>query len=240
MRLDDPELVLREYARDERLAARMHVYRELAEGPSAEETLIAEVAATSPRRVLEVGCGTGELAARIVRDVGAEVVALDVSPHMIDAARGRGVEARVGDVQALPFASGSFDCAVAAWMLYHVPDLDGGLAELRRILRPAGRLVAATFSEDNMRELWELVGPEALGAGRGASFTRENGRDVLLRFFTTVARHDLDRPVTLPDAAAARSFAAATIRRRHLADQIPELDGPLRAVSRHSVFVAWE
>ena len=52
----------------------------------------------------------------------------------------RGVHAVIGDVQELPFPDADFDCAVAAWMLYHVPDLDRGIAELARVLaarRPA-------------------------------------------------------------------------------------------------------
>src|SRR5439155_23857328 len=95
----------------------------------------------------------GRRARRRRRPVGADGRA--------DAARG--VEALVGDVQDLPFADGSFDCALAAWMLYHVPELDRGLAELARVLRRGGRLVAVTNSEWSLRELWELVGSDPAG-----------------------------------------------------------------------------
>ena len=73
--------------------------------------------------MIEVGCGWGELAEWIARDTGAEVIALDLSPRMVELARERVLDARVGDVQELPFGDGEFDCAVAAWMLYHVADL---------------------------------------------------------------------------------------------------------------------
>ena len=65
----------------------------------------------------------------------------------------RGVEARVADVQDLPFADDSFDVVAAMWMLYHVPDLDRGLAEVRRVLRPGGRLVAVTNGDGHTAEL---------------------------------------------------------------------------------------
>ena len=101
----------------------------------------------------EVGCGTAALAARCVEELGCEVVALDASAEMVRATQARGVDAMTGDVQQLPFPDGAFDCTVAAWMLYHVPDLDRGVAELARVLRPGGRLVAITNGRESLAEL---------------------------------------------------------------------------------------
>src|SRR5207244_7586759 len=109
-----------------------------------------------PERVLEVGGGEGELAERI-RELGVDVVGVDQSDRMVELQRSKGIDARVGDVQALPFADGEFDVGLAAWMLYHVPDLDRGLAELARVLKPGGRLVAVTNAEEHLQELWELA-----------------------------------------------------------------------------------
>ena len=97
---------------------------------------------------------------------------VDVSPRMVELARARGVDARVGDVQELPFDDGSFDCAVAAWMLFHVPDLDRGLAELARVLRP-GRPARRRDERraSTSRELRELAGTRGLGACRSRART---------------------------------------------------------------------
>ena len=133
MSLDDPEVVRAQYATETGLETRRSIY-ENAEGEDAREVAFQAIAAAHPRRLLEVGAGPGELSARITAELGAEVIALDVSERMVELARGRGVDARVGDVQALPFADASFDTVVAAWMLYHVPDLDRGLAEIARVL----------------------------------------------------------------------------------------------------------
>ena len=108
--------------------------------------------------MLEVGPGQGELSERIAGELGADVVAVDQSERMVELTRSRRIEALVGDVQALPFENESFDAAVAAWMLYHVPDVDRAVAELARVLRPGGRLVAVTNSAWNLSELWSLVG----------------------------------------------------------------------------------
>ena len=77
--------------------------------------------------MLEVGGGEGELAERIVQELDVELVGIDQSEAMVAEQRARGISARVGDVQELPFEDGEFDVAVAAWMLYHVPDLDPAL-----------------------------------------------------------------------------------------------------------------
>jgi ubiquinone/menaquinone biosynthesis C-methylase UbiE len=121
-RLDDPLLVADEYADEARLRRRAAAFTGESTAVDARAPLVAAVVAAQPRRIVEVGCGWGELAEWVGRETGAEVVALDLSPRMVELARERGVEARVGDVQELPFADGAFDVAIAAWILYHVAE----------------------------------------------------------------------------------------------------------------------
>lgn len=123
--LNDPEAVRKEYADEKRYAARM-AKQKTATGPDPYDVVFSAVAERGPQTVLEVGCGRGELAERMSRELGARVVALDQSARMVELTAARGVEAIVGDVVNLPFGDGSFDCAVAAWMLYHAADLDRG------------------------------------------------------------------------------------------------------------------
>src|SRR5439155_308918 len=132
--------------------------RELIEGVNAEDVVFSAVAESAPGRLLEVGCGAGEMAARIGRELGAEVVGLDQSARMVDLTRERGVEAVVGDVQALPFDDGDFDCVVAGWLFYHVADRELAIAECARVLRPGGRLVAATLADENLADRWVFLG----------------------------------------------------------------------------------
>jgi SAM-dependent methyltransferase len=201
--LDDEAFVRSQYADEQNLAARKRVY-ENAEGPDAREVLWLAVAEVRPRRVLEVGGGEGELAERLIRELRCELVGIDQSPRMVEIQRAKGIDARVGDVQALPFPDASFDVCVAAWMLYHVADLERALAELARVLRPGGRLVAVTNGLDHLKELHELAG----GRTRRANFVRENGSGLLERHFRRVERRDVDGWVTMDDATM-RSYAAS-------------------------------
>jgi ubiquinone/menaquinone biosynthesis C-methylase UbiE len=207
---------------------------EQAEGPDPRQWALEAVAAEEPRRVLEVGGGEGELAERLLRELGAEVVGIDQSKAMVAEQRAKGIDARVGDVQSLPFADGEFDVAVAAWMLYHVPDLDLGLGELARVLRPGGVLVAVTNGVDHLQELWDLA--QRATALRMFTFRSENGEDALLRHFDRVERREARGWVTMDDAAV-RRFAGSWDALGSLVE-MPPLGEPKR-VRRHStVFVA--
>jgi demethylmenaquinone methyltransferase / 2-methoxy-6-polyprenyl-1,4-benzoquinol methylase len=139
VKLNNPAEVARQYAGEQNLEARRSIY-DTQEGPDPRQVAFDAIAEAAPQRVLEVGGGPGELAARLQDELGCEVVMVDVAPRMVELATERGVDAQVGDAQALPFPDKSFDVAVAAWMLYHVPDLDQALSELARVLRPGGRL----------------------------------------------------------------------------------------------------
>jgi demethylmenaquinone methyltransferase / 2-methoxy-6-polyprenyl-1,4-benzoquinol methylase len=92
-------------------------------------------------RVLDACCGTGDLALA-ARDAGGDVVGLDFSPAMLERARAKAsdVEWVEGDVTALPFQDGSFDAVTVGFGIRNVPDLEAGLGELARVLRPGGRL----------------------------------------------------------------------------------------------------
>ena len=230
MKLDDPAVVRREFASEAAFAARRPFH-----STDARDLALAAVAEARPKRVLEVGCGWGDFAERIAREVGAVVVAIDLSPRMVELAQRRGVDAHVADVQRLPFMEGEFDCAVAAWMLYHVPDLDRALAELARVLVPGGRLVAITDGYDHLPELWDMFGEE--GRVR-LSFSRENGQELLHPHFARIVRHDVEATVVFPDSTAARAYVASTITRRHLADRLPEFEAPIAAQCSSAVFVA--
>jgi ubiquinone/menaquinone biosynthesis C-methylase UbiE len=88
----------------------------------ADDVAFEAVAEVSPSRVLEVGCGTGEFAERVARELGAEVVAVDFSARMVELTAARGIDARVADVQALPFEDAEFDVAVATITRAHLAE----------------------------------------------------------------------------------------------------------------------
>ncbi|MCU0519452.1 MAG: class I SAM-dependent methyltransferase [Anaerolineae bacterium] len=168
-------------------------------------------------RILELGCGPGDLWAinRPRIPAGWELTLTDASPGMVEAAQRKLVDLKpaptlkVVDAQSLPFdgaaagvdAVGSdrvgFDAVVANHMLYHVPDRRRALAEIRRVLLPGGKLFATTVGGGAMTELWALVEAfipdiHARTQAVASGFTLENGGDQLAEVFPSVARYDYE------------------------------------------------
>ena len=108
MSFSDPRYVRAQYATEDGLLARKSIYYE-SSGPDARDVVFSAIAETDPDDVLEVGCGEGELAERIARELSAKIVAVDQSERMVALARERGVDAEIGDAQELPFDDASFD-----------------------------------------------------------------------------------------------------------------------------------
>jgi demethylmenaquinone methyltransferase/2-methoxy-6-polyprenyl-1,4-benzoquinol methylase len=103
--------------------------------------LTAEAVVRPGDRVLDACCGTGDLALAAER-AGGRVTGLDFSGRMLERARRKSssVEWVQGDLTSLPFRDGSFDAATVGFGIRNVPDLEAGLGELARVLRPGGRL----------------------------------------------------------------------------------------------------
>jgi SAM-dependent methyltransferase len=232
MPLDDPVEVEEQYAREDNLRARQALWKG-AVGTDPKEVLWRTLEEWQPKRLLEVGGGQGELAERIRSELGAEVTFVDLSPRMVELARARGVDAQQGDAQELPFADGTFDTVVAAWMLYHVPDVDEALAEFARVLVPGGALIAVTNSIGHAAELRELVGH---GESWSHTFSRENGESFLRPHFTAIARHDADVEVRV---ASRHTLVAYRNSIPIETDDVPEdVTLPFVVHGRSSIFFA--
>jgi ubiquinone/menaquinone biosynthesis C-methylase UbiE len=232
MPVDDPVEVEEQYASEHNLRARQALWQG-ATGTDPKQVLWRTIEEWQPKRLLEVGGGQGELAERIQSELRANVTFLDLSPRMVELAQARGIDARQGDAQELPFDDDTFDTVVAAWMLYHVPDVDQALAEFARVLVPGGALIAVTNAGDHVAELRELVQHRDTWSH---TFSRENGERFLQPYFASIERYDADVEVLVESrdtlVAYRDSVAAPT-------SEVPD-DVPLPFVvhGRTSIFFA--
>jgi len=200
------------YGDPAKLGARVDLQRRFSVNPQPiADWELGLVDLSSVQHALDAGCGTGTFLlplARRLAPLGATVIGLDLAEGTLGQARARlqaeslPVDCVIGDVEALPFADSSFDLVLANYMLYHVPNLDQAISELRRVLRPGGTLLAATNGQSHMRELWQLeeqalirlgISPQTIAklmaqaqASGALSFRLDNGAQYLRRSFTDV------------------------------------------------------
>jgi len=148
-------------------------------------------------RILELGCGNGLLWKENVDRIPPEwnVTLSDLSAGMLDAAwrnlvvTGRTFQFKDIDAQSIPYKDETFDAVIANHMLYHVPDRPKTIAEIKRVLKPGGRLIATTIGCGHLKELNEWM--RRVSGGRAVepmpmSFTLENGGEQLQAFFSKV------------------------------------------------------
>jgi SAM-dependent methyltransferase len=228
--LSDPDVVRAEYASEERLRRRSVYEWAVYEGPDPREHALAALLEARPRRLLDAGCGTGEFAERAARVLGCRVLGVDQSEHMVELTRARGVDGVVASVEQLPLADNEFDAVSANWMLYHLPDLGRGVAELARVLRPGGRLVAVLNHAEHLVELW----------GRDEQDFATQCRKALDEGFARVERRDVQGAAKFATHAALRGYLAA-FELLHDRDETPLADTaamPLRVTCHNVVLVA--
>ena len=219
--LNNAEAVKKQYASSGNLGKRISIHAKYSTNPQGFGNWIAEhYRFPADAAVLELGCGTGDSwrgRVGLIRSC-SRLVLSDFSEGMLRTAEETlrdypGIEFRVIDIQEIPFEDHSFDAVIANMMLYHVPDLRRGLAEVRRVLKPGGIFCCATYGENGIMEyLCSLFGREDLIAQANHSFTLQNGGERLRDFFRDVTRYDY------PDSLAVTDV-------RDLADYVRSLTG---------------
>lgn len=231
--LNTPAAVREQYRTESRLETRRSVWLPSADGRNPQDLAAVAVRDAAPGNILEVGCGTGAFAERLAAEnPRAQLVAIDQSDRFVELAVARGLLARAADVQDLPFGDAQFDVVAAMWMLYHLPDLDRGLAEIRRVLRPGGLLVAATNGNDHLAELLT----EAGGDKMVTQFSSENGRSALARHFAEVRQEDVSARAVFHGHAEARAYLATFDEA--LAATLPHFEGAREYAGASTLFLA--
>jgi SAM-dependent methyltransferase len=258
--MDQQYLLNEQYRNASNLNARIELHRRFSTNAYGWHRWVFDHFRLPPdARVLELGCGPGELwrenGDRIPE--GWEVTLADLSPGMLAEVRQslrdlpRSFVFAEVDAQAIPFPDASFDGVIANHMLYHVPDREKALAAIRRVLRPGGRLYAATNGQAHMRELREWIQrwtPDA--SVWSITFDLENGREQLARWFPHVTLRRYEDALVITEAepliAYVRSgYAGSAFAGDRLAELTAFIEreiasrGAIRITKDAGLFEAW-
>ena len=188
-----------QYKNSSNLDARANIHRLYSTSPLDWHVWVFEQMEMQPgTAVLECGGGPGWLWRNNLERIAenCQITVSDFSDGMVAEAEavladsGHDFRFQTVNIEEIPFADDSFDIVVANHMLYHVPDLAAGLAEVRRVLKPNGRFFAATNGLAHMKEIKELAIqflPESAEVEwPQLSFRLENGRSLLSSTFDNI------------------------------------------------------
>jgi len=197
--------------------------------------IAAELVASTPhplagRVVLDAGAGTGAASAALRRR-RARMVAVDLSAGMLAWHAASRPPCAVADVRALPLGTGSVDDAVAAFVLNHLTDPVAGLAELARVTRPGGAVLAAVFGNDSHSEARDRIDAAALAAGWQVP-------DWYRRLKTTAAPL-LGTAPAMAAAARAAHLTAVTAEERQVDVGVTQPRQLVRYRLSHPAFASW-
>lgn len=202
-----------QYQNASNISSRISLHSLYAQNPKGWFPWIYEQCQIRPgMKILEVGCGDGTLWLQNKNRLPADIqVALsDVSEGMLrDARRALGTEDarfdfQVLDCQQISYPENTFDLVVANHVLFYCDDLQTALAEIRRVLKPEGRLVCSTYGHAHMKEVSELVQEFdehiVLAADKlYEKFGRENGAEILNSYFSDVEWRSYEDSLIVPE-----------------------------------------
>lgn len=254
--INNPDIMRQQYNDSSKLDIRIALHQRYSTNQQPFGDWIMEHYHIQPgMRVLELGCGTGnmwrEAAKWLPKD--ASLTLTDFSAGMVETAMGNvpalpNISFRQVDIQQIPFEENRFDLVIANMMLYHVPDLDKGLSEVARVLRPEGRFICATVGAGGV--FWWLENTLGIEEGKDYPFSLQNGADILRPHFAQVEmdqREDglrvtnvedlVDYVLSMASFSGLKEWPREVLREKLLATAV---DGVIAIPKEYGLFIARE
>jgi ubiquinone/menaquinone biosynthesis C-methylase UbiE len=247
---DQQYLKTDQYKDSSNLDARVNIHARFSTNPYGWFNWLFDALTKLPTdvKILELGSGPAylwkECSSRI--PVGWDITLSDLSSGMVDAAwrnlvvTGRAYNFKEIDAQSIPFEDETFDAVIANFMLYHVPDRPKAISEIKRVLKPSGRLFAATVGDHHLQEMMDIlrkVHVSKTWESYANPFTLESGLEQLKPFFpnVTLSRYEDNLHVTEiePMMAYVRSsLRAADLSETELSKVHVDLENELKEKGR--------
>ena len=200
--------VKKQYASSENLSTRISIHDKYSTNKMGFANWIFQNYRIDPgMKVLELGCGTGDMWKNrdgLIHECDMLVLS-DFSEGMVETSRRNigeydNVVYRTIDIGDIPYEDGYFDAVIANMMLYHVPDINRALSEVRRVLKKDGYFYCATFGEHGIIEyLSEVLSAYGVADNTNKNFTLQNGYDILHRVFDEVEMREYEDSLEVTD-----------------------------------------
>lgn len=193
---NDDSKIVEQYMDSNNLKVRIQLHEKYSTNPQGWfPWLYSQINFNGVYRLLEIGCGNGQLWEKNTLNLrNREFFLSDSSEGMVKEVRdkyGSQFNCIVVDCEQIPFKDNYFDCIIANHVLFYLNDLDQGLKEIRRVLRPNGFLYCSTYGQNHMKEINEIVKEFddriVLSSNNlNLKFGLENGKEQLNKYFESV------------------------------------------------------
>ncbi len=193
---NDDSKIVEQYMDSNNLKVRIQLHEKYSTNPQGWfPWLYSQINFNGVYRLLEIGCGNGQLWEKNTLNLrNREFFLSDSSEGMVKEVRdkyGSQFNCIVVDCEQIPFKDNYFDCIIANHVLFYLNDLDQGLKEIRRVLKPNGILYCSTYGQNHMKEINEIVKEFddriVLSSNNlNLKFGLENGKEILNQYFNLV------------------------------------------------------
>ncbi len=200
-RINDISVVKKQYATANNLDTRISIHDKYSTNKLGfGNWIFSNYRIDKGAKVLELGCGTGDMWKNRESVICAcsKIILSDFSEGMVATTKDNigsyhNIEYKVLDIQEIPYKDATFDIVIANMMLYHVPDIDKGLTEVRRVLKREGRFYCATYGEHGIIEyLSKILSEYGVEDNINKNFTLQNGYEILSKTFSKVEKKYID------------------------------------------------
>ncbi len=195
--INDISVVKQQYATSNNLNTRISIHDKYSTNKTGfGNWIVSNYKINKGAHVLELGCGTGDIWKNREALINScfKLILSDLSEGMVTTTKDNigdydNIEYKVLDIQELPYENETFDTVIANMMLYHVPNLDKGLSEVRRVFKPGGHFYCATYGEHGIIEyLSKILSAYGVEDNINKNFTLQNGYAILSKTFSKVEK----------------------------------------------------
>ena len=206
--VNQPETVQKQYHMTDNLNTRISVHEKYSTNKTGFSNWLFSHYDFSPdSRILELGCGTGELWKPKLRllDKNTSLTLTDFSENMVKKKKNalgeqNNISYAVVNIEEIPYQNNCFDRIIANMMLYHVPDLHKGLSEVKRVLKKDGYFYCATYGENGIIPfIAGLLKDYGVTDTTNKNFTLQNGGSILGKHFSEIRRLDYEDSLAVTD-----------------------------------------
>ena len=205
--MDKIKSVLKQYENKNNLKTRMNIHEMYSTNKQGFMNWIFEKYQLEKNfKILELGCGDSTIWKNHIGkcEIKYSLTLSDISPGMIQSskknlANKKNIDYKIIDIQNIPYDDDTFDIVIANMMLYHVPDINLGLKEVNRVLKPNGTFYCATFGEKNVVSYINNVAKIKILNEMSNKFTLQNGNIILSPFFNCIQKDIYNDSLNITD-----------------------------------------